>query len=234
MNKKKLLSLALVVIMIAILSFSSLAWFTDNETVKNDFLIAGSDDGDADEIFSVDVWEDKDGDGQPDDELTNEEEGLVYPNILPGDLLKKNVYVENTGSYNQFIRVTVTVSDAHAWIAAVGQNADLTTIIKGFDATKWNHIWNNVNEAVTNGQPIPETLEYVMFYNAELAPGQKITVFTDVQIPTSLTQQQAAAFEGGFSIDVKAEAIQTGNVVPEGTEAGDEAWAAFQYVAANS
>ena len=63
---------------------------------------------------------------------------------------------------------------------------------EGFDASKWNHIWNNVNEAVTNGQPIPEKLVYVMYYNAELAPDQEITVFTDVQIPTSLTQEQAA------------------------------------------
>ena len=33
MNKKKLLSLALVVIMIATLSFSTLAWFSDSDSV---------------------------------------------------------------------------------------------------------------------------------------------------------------------------------------------------------
>ena len=56
MSKKKILSLSLVVIMIAILSFSSLAWFNDSDSVKNDFHIATSDDpSDPDDIFSVDV-----------------------------------------------------------------------------------------------------------------------------------------------------------------------------------
>ena len=58
MSKKKVLSLALVVIMIAILSFSTLAWFNDTDSVKNEFHIATSDDAsDADDIFSVDLWE---------------------------------------------------------------------------------------------------------------------------------------------------------------------------------
>jgi predicted ribosomally synthesized peptide with SipW-like signal peptide len=38
MNKKKLLSLALVVIMIATLSFSTLAWFSDSDSVTNTTL----------------------------------------------------------------------------------------------------------------------------------------------------------------------------------------------------
>ena len=44
MNKKKLLSLALAVIMIAILSFGTLAWFSDSDDVTNNFYIASSDD----------------------------------------------------------------------------------------------------------------------------------------------------------------------------------------------
>lgn len=230
MSKKKLLSLALVVIMIAILSFSSLAWFSDTDSAKNEFLVAGSDDADPDEIFSVDVWEDKDGDGDADDDVTGDEEGLVYEDILPGDLLKKNVYVKNTGSYDQYIRVTVTISDAAAWINALGANADVTEVLIGWDETKWNHVWNNTNGATS----IPENLIYVMYYKEALAPtDEPICVFTDVQIPTSLTQEQAALFEGGFTIDIKADAVQTENVVPANTAAGDEAWAAFNYVESN-
>ena len=45
MSKKKLLSLAVVAIMIAILSFSSLAWFTDNDSATNDFQIGGAGTG---------------------------------------------------------------------------------------------------------------------------------------------------------------------------------------------
>ena len=69
MNKKKVFTLALAVCLIAILSMGSLAWFTDSDEIKNEFMIAGSDDEqDPDKVFSVDVWEntpdgDKDDDG---------------------------------------------------------------------------------------------------------------------------------------------------------------------------
>ena len=230
MSKKKLLSLALVVIMIAILSFSSLAWFSDSDDVTNEFLIAGSDDADPDEIFSVDVWEDNDGDGQPDDNG----DGLTYEDILPGDLLMKRAYVANTGSYEQYIRVTVTISDAEAWINALGANFDVTKVFVNYDANMWCHVWNNLNEATA----IPETITYVMYYKEILPVDGKITVFTDIQIPTTLTQEQAAAFSNdnvpGFTIDVKADAVQTRNVgVDANTPAEDAAWTAFNYVAAN-
>ena len=225
MSKKKLLSLALVVIMVAILSFSTLAWFSDSDEVTNQFLVAGSDDENPDEIFSVDVWEDKDGDGNADDEVDGEDVGLIYEDILPGDKLPKVVHVENTGSYDQYIRVTVTISDAQAWIAAMGADFDVTKVFVGFEIDKWTHIWNNLSE-----NPNAEDIVYVMYYKDILAVDGDITVFTDVQIPTSLTQEQAAAFAGGFTIDVKADAVQTRNVVPEDTAAEDAAWAAFQTV----
>lgn len=232
MSKKKLLSLALVVIMIAILSFSSLAWFSDSDDVTNNFLVAGSDEDDPDDIFSVDVWEDRDGDGQPDDDLTGDEEGLIYEDILPGDKLMKRAYVKNTGSYEQYIRVTVTISDAEAWIAALGANFDVKEVFVGYDETKWTHVWNNLNGATA----IPENITYVMYYKEILPVDGEINVFTDIQIPTSLTQEQAFAFgRDGFNIDVKADAVQTRNVgVDATTPAEDAAWTAFNYVAANS
>lgn len=39
MNKKKLLTLALVIVLIAILSFTTLAWFTDTDEVTNTFTV---------------------------------------------------------------------------------------------------------------------------------------------------------------------------------------------------
>ena len=220
MTKKRVLSIALIVIMIAILSFSSLAWFTDNDSVKNEFMIATSDDPtDPDDIFSVDVWENT-------PEGDEDQDGHEYEDILPGDLLKKDVHVENTGAYDQYIRVTVTISDAAAWIAALGTDADPTEIFIGFDQTKWTHIWNNLHEATQ----IPENIVYVMYYKEALAPGADLTVFTDIQIPTSLTQEQAAAFDGGFTVDIKADAVQTENVGAEAVAAEDKAWTAFQTV----
>ena len=39
-----------------------------------------------------------------------------------------------------------------------------------------------------------------------------INVFNAVNIPTTLTQDQAAAFAGGFEIKVTADAVQTENL----------------------
>ena len=131
MSKKKLLSLALVVIMIAILSLSTLAWFNDSESVTNKFLVASSDGTNTpDSIFSVDLWEKTPG-GDKD------QDGHSYEAILPGSNLKKEVNVENTGAYDQYIRVVVTLSDGKAWLKVLGAGYDLDSIFFGHDESKW-------------------------------------------------------------------------------------------------
>lgn len=218
MTKKKVFLAAVAVCLIAVLSVGTLAWFSDSKEVTNNFYVADSED-EADKIFSVKVWEKT-------PESDEDTDGYDYTKILPGDVLKKEAHVENTGLYDQYIRVTVTISDAQAWIDALGANFDVTNVFVGFDATKWNHIWNNLNGAAT----VPENIVYVMYYNDILTSGSDITVFTDVKIPESLTQAQVAEFGGNFSIKVKADAVQTKNVVPDGTAAEDAAWAAFKTV----
>ena len=227
MTKKKIFVIALVVCLIAILSAGSLAWFSAQDSVKNEFFIAASDDLTKDDIFSVDVMErvDQDNDGVYDTTLSAPE-GYDYKDIQPGDKLVKEPFVRNTGYYDQYIRVTVTISDAAAWVNALGADADVTKVLVGFDADKWTHIWNNTNGATQ----LPEELVYVMYYKDILKSGEDVSVFTHVQIPTSLDQEQAALFGGDFSISIKAEAVQTENVVPEGTAAEDAAWAAFKTV----
>ena len=223
MSKKKLVSLALIVIMIAILSMSSLAWFTDNETVNNDFYIADSDDDTADEIFSLDVWEDKDGDGDADDEVEGDGEGLVYNDVLPGDVLAKHVHVENTGYYDQYIRVTVTVSDYSAWCTVLNKTSGtafaLQDVVNGLDTTNAWYVEASVIDTNAN------TITYTLYYRGILLGDQEndydedegytddATVFTSVKIPASMTQAQAVAFQHNFQISVKAEAAQTENIL---------------------
>ena len=223
MSKKKLFALSVVVIMIAILSFSSLAWFTDADDVTNKFMVAGSDDADPDDIFSVDVWEDLDGDGKKDTDA-----GGTYQDILPGDVLDKEPHVVNTGSYDQYIRVSVTISHAKVWGELAKQGLDVTSVFVGFDATKWDRIWNNISE-----NPNAEEIVYAMYYKEILKPGEEIVVFTDVKIPESLTQELAAAFEGSFTINVKADAVQTQNVGVDTTNDVCDAYEAFKYIEAN-
>ena len=222
LTKKKVVTIALVVCLIAILSVGTLAWFTDDDSATNKFMIADSTDVDPDDIFSVDVWE-----NTPEED--GDQNGAEYADILPGDQLKKEAYVENTGHYAQYIRVTVTISDAEAWITALGANYNAADLFVGFDQTKWTHIWNNLSE-LQAGDPIPENLVYVMYLKTPLDSGKKVNVFESVQIPTSLTQEQAAAFGGDFTIDIKAEAVQTENVGAESVPAEDAAWTAFKTV----
>ena len=216
MNKKKVLVLALAVIMIAILSFSTLAWFSDDDEVTNDFMIAGSGTEDPDDIFSVDVWEDEDGDGEPDDDFPDDDkDGLEYEDILPGDELEKAAFVKNTGSYNQYIRVTMTISD---W----AEIKDLITIdlAEGFQ-DNWKITSDGVgceegNLKVTNDKSVENgNLVVVMFLNKKLAVGEEVKVMDLVKISTEATRDdfKSANFADGFQIDIKADAVQTENVL---------------------
>ena len=214
MNKKKILVLALAVCLIATLSLGTLAWFHASDAVTNQFMIADSNDTTADQIFSVDVWEKT-------PESDKDTDGFLYEDILPGNQLTKVTHVENTGHYDQYIRVIITISDAKAWIDAMGADYDITNVFAGFDSTMWDmdHTWNNMVGATT----VPEELIYVLYYDGTLASGEDLTVFEAIKIPQSLTREQAAAFAGGFTIDVRAQAVQTEHV-------GASAYAAFKTV----
>lgn len=232
MSKKKLLSLSLVVIMIAILSLSSLAWFSDSDDVTNNFYIASSDDTDPDDIFSVDVWE-----NTPDGD--KDQDGHEYKDILPGDVLKKEVFVENTGYYDQYVRVTVTVSDATAWMEVLKANGaapKLEQIVEGYDPNA--NVWVDASREVDVEN---DTLVYTLHYRNILLGDQEsiydnggvhsdvVTVFTAVKIPASMTVEQAAMFKSNFQITVKAEAVQTENLGLDRTK-GDGAQEAFAVV----
>ena len=213
MNKKKLFSLALAVIMIAILSFGTLAWFNDSDSVKNEFHIATSDDpSDPDDIFSVDLWE-----KTPDNE--KEQVGHTYDKILPGSNLTKAVNVENTGAYDQYIRVVVTLSDGKAWLEVLGAGYDLDSIFIGHDESKWTR---------SVGTIVDDEIIYVYYLNEKLAPKATAELFTNVVIPTHLTQEDMAKLGGGFELNIRADAIQTENL-GEGVDTAAKAFAAANW-----
>lgn len=209
LTKNKVLVAALAVCLVAILSTGSLAWFSASKSVENKFLVADSDDTDPEDIFSLDLYE-----KTPEED--EDRDGHEYGDILPGDSLVKEPHVKNTGYYDQYIRVIVTISDATAWINAVGLDFDMDTVFVGFDESKWAPI-----EKTISGET--DTVTYVLYYTEILGSEEEIVLFDHVNIPTSLTQEQAAAFGGDFTINVKAQAVQTRNV-------GSNAYEAFQTV----
>lgn len=214
MNKKKVFVAALAICLIAILSVGTLAWFTATDDIANKFYIASSEDTDPDDIFSIDVWE-----NSPDED--GDQDGHEYKDVLPGDLLKKEVNVENTGYYDQYVRVTVTVSDATAWMDALktnGKTPKLEQIVDGYDPNA--NVWTDTSAEVNANDEIVYTLYYrnillgdeESIYDNGGVHSDVVTVFTAVKIPQSLTVEQAAAFRTDFEIKVVADAVQTENL----------------------
>ena len=221
-KKKIIIAVSLVVSLLAIISMSTLAWFTDEDSVTNEFLVADSNTQD-DDIFSVNIYEqqDKDGDGVIDEQngdIDNEETGISYEGILPGDEISKIAHVVNDGTYyDEYVRVIIDVSDAAVWKEML--NDDIDNIIDcfgGYDATEWDHV--TIEEDTTN-----DIIRIVMYHTDALAPADDVIIFETVNIPTALTVAQAVAMVDGFTVKVKAQAVQTANV-------GDSAYEAFQTV----
>ncbi len=213
MSKKKIFVVALAICLVAILSLGSLAWFTDEDKVTNNFYV-GDTTTDADEVFGIDLWEtsDKNGDGAiTDDETygkdTKDDTGITYETILPGEALDKNPYFTNTGIHGQYLRAIVTVTDAGILKDAM--------IPKGADHSEWYNVdmflpgtsdkWSLEYKYYTN----KDTFVFVYYYTEVLAAGATTEkLFDDVVIPTELTKEQAAEMDN-FNITILGQVIQS-------------------------
>ena len=225
MNKKKVFVIALAVCLIAILSAGTLAWFNASDDITNKFLIADSD-GDGTPDFSVEVWENEndgddtaDADGDGDNKITHA--GNEYANIAPGDELAKNPTVENTGDYDQWIRVFVTFDE---W-STIKAACERTQLASGSDLRAWLNIlpgWTAGDDAETviaNNQ-----ITYVYYLNNKLVKDDTATLFTTITIPAAFEQEDMRFVSGDFSVTVKAEAIQAANTGETAQEAFANCW----------
>ena len=212
LTKKKVFVVALAIAIIATISAGTLAWFQAADEVTNKFMIADSDnDGLPD--FSIDVWE-----NDPENPNDKDQDGVTYTDIAPGDVLAKNPTVENTGDYDQWVRVYVTFdewSKLNAACDAQGITNDLRTWLNvnyGLNTPAWTAVGDGVVEG--------DSVTYVYYYNYKLEADQTAVLFTEVTIPGEYEQADMAFVSGDFSITVKAEALQADNT-------GDNAYDAF-------
>lgn len=213
--KRKTLIVAVAVCLAAILALGSLAVFSNSDDITNKFMVAGYDPENPitpDELFSVTVYEtDKDG--------NQTEQGLTYDGIQPGDKLDKDPTVKNTGKYDQYVRVMVTVTNAKNWMNACEKHniTDLTTIFGGFvDAD-----WTRVDAPVYN--ETADTLTYTYYYNSVLKPGETATLFETVTIPLSFTVEDMVALQQ-FELKVAADAIQSAHTGDNAVDAFANYW----------
>lgn len=219
-TKKKLFAVALAICLLSTISFSTLAWFNASESVTNKFMVATTGSGTEDpnkpedKIFSLDLWErvDVDGDGTVEDtEIVsyrqNGPSGWDYKDVLPGVEYHKEPTVENTGSYDQWIRVVVTVSDYNMFAKVVPTGADLAKIFGGHDENKWT-----LDPDAIKIDTDADTISYVYYLNEKLAPKATAVLFTDVTLPGELTQKDMYDMGSEFEIKIHADAIQTNGI----------------------
>lgn len=203
-TKTKVLVAALAICLVAILSFGSLAWFTAEDSITNEFLV-GDSTTDPDDVFGIDVWEIVD--NKEIGKNTADTEGATYESILPGEKLNKVPYLTNTGIHPQYVRAIVTVTEADILKAAMtpkGSEVSIWDEVKLFLAGTGDK-WTCEYKYYTN----KDTFVFVYYYNEPLAAGADTeALFNEVVIPTELTLQQAQAMEG-FQINILGQAIQS-------------------------
>ena len=242
MNKKKIFVLALAVCLLATVSFSTLAWFNAADKVENKFYVADSD-GDGTPDFTIDVFEeavksdDEDGNpddnkpgkpgdnkpgdnkpGKPDDNKPDEDKytdaGNTYKDILPGDILAKNVFVQNTGDYDQWVRVHVTFSDSAVWQQAIGKAADAEGM--KFDEYVTEKLLGELQgytSAVCSFNAYGEdTMTYTFYLTDILAPEAQVNLMKTVNIPSILVQEDMDFGKDGFTVTIRAQAVQVRNL----------------------
>ncbi len=212
MTKKKILLVALAVCLIAILSMGTLAWFTDEDSVTNNFYV-GNTTVDPDDVFGIDLWETADTDNDPETpevevgKGTKDTTGITYEEILPGQILDKNPYFTNTGIHPQYLRAIVTVTEADILREAMTP--------KDSDVSMWHNVemflpgtdekWSRDYTFYTN----KDTFVFVYNYTEPLQPNDVTgKLFDDVVIPTELTKEQAALIDN-FSISIVGQVIQS-------------------------
>lgn len=195
-KKSKVLVIALIVSLIAIISIGSLAWFTAKDEVTNTIKLADN--------FDVDVYEtDKcfrpiiDG---------GETVGQTYTGIMPGQTLKKDPTVKNTGAHPEWIRVKVTLSSYKVWETKLAAGTDLTTIFGGYKDIMWTRYDDPEIDEEEN------TVTYTFYLNYVLYPGQIAKLFDSVTIPAEVDQDDISDMNGTFTIKIAAEAIQAENL----------------------
>ena len=216
LNKKKVFVAALAVCLVAIISMGTLAWFSDSDFVKNDFMITDSTVTNPDEVFSVDIYETKvdengnvvtDANGKP--ETTDA--GNTYDNIAPGDVLTKDPTVKNTGTYNQWVRVKVTLTNAENWLALFKKyNLTLNDLFTNIDSDAWV----GVEDYTINGG----AMTFTYYLKEQLAPNQTVTLFDKVTIPEIFDQTDIYAVKE-FALTFVAEAVQVENTKDNAVDA---------------
>lgn len=247
LSKRKLLAGALAVCLVAAITTGTLAYFTASRGVTNTFMTASTDPNDPNpptETFGVKVTEKVPDPKDPTKTIDDNEKDYTYEDITPGEKLTKEPWATNTGLYPEYVRMKVTFDKWNVWQNTESYEKgvkfvenDLLKMLTGLNTGDEANQWKQADQPIIDGDKIT----FVFYYNSTLAAYQAPTedgtegtyastthLFNSVTIPAALDVAQMAALnaDGGFSITVKAEAIQSENL-PDGTDTPQDAFKLF-------
>lgn len=194
--KKKVISIALVIALIAVIAVGSFAYFTDTKSATNTFTL-------GDVKIKLDETNVADPEG---DRVT----ANTY-DVYPGAVVTKDPIVHNVGKNAAYIRATINVENWMNFCAAYYPEYNVHYPSQGYEQSLMLLVdalgegWSI--EGVTAGTPWQMgnfSAKFILKYNGTLASGADTTaMFKEVKIPTTL--ENGSAFG---AITVTAQAIQ--------------------------
>lgn len=181
-SKKKVFALALSVCVVVLsIASSSIAYFTDTAKYTNTFTsgkVGITLTVNGTDVATTDTYADS--------------------GVYPGEVIKKNtVITSESGSQSAYFGAIITVTDTQS-LLSTGTVDDLFAGLP-----------TDVNVASVNvASPTTGTYKIYVVYAAKYTEGQTATVFTDIAIPSTWTNEQMGKLPG-VTINVDAYAVQS-------------------------
>lgn len=210
--KKKVISIALVIALIAVIAVGSFAYFTDTKSADNTFTMG-----------NVKIKLDETNINDPDGDRVT---ANTY-NVYPGAVVTKDPIVHNVGENAAYIRATVNVSNWMNLVAAYYPDFKATfpnddykaalNLLVGALGEGWSVVGVTAGDTFTIGQ---FDAKFILKYEGSLAAGADTTaMFNTVTVPAGIDNANAHSFS---SVKVVAQAIQA-----DGFDTWEAAFAAF-------
>ena len=199
--KKKILSITVIAICLAILGYSTLAFFTDTSPVVHNVITSGGID--------VEIVETQaDGTPFPEDGVSG---------VMPGGEVSKIVTVANQeNSAESWIRVWVNIGISEAG------NPILNPTIKNLPLTITNAAGEEIDVVTLdiNGEDWVQGEDYYYYYKTPVASGEVTDpLFETVRFAREMGNEYQNC---QVMIDIHAEAVQTANnPIPDGGDVTD-------------
>ncbi|MBQ9795186.1 MAG: hypothetical protein IJW34_09630 [Clostridia bacterium] len=216
-NTKHLILAVVAVFLITATIFTTIAYLTSKQEVKNTFTVGNVVIGLDEALVKTD--------GTPDGDLRTEI-GNQY-HLLPGMSYTKDPTVTvKANSEDCYVRMVVTVTH-YAELKALRGEYDVVNFFKGIDASQW--ITDGiVKENLVDGTATiiftyvgDKTADYETYVPQSTKDTKLAPLFTEFTVPSDFDNAELEVFEG-MEVLIEAHAIQA-----TGFDNAIDAWAAF-------